>query len=450
MKKKTILFFIMCFTFINLFSLTEPEIPDNLDEADSGTISNPIHIANLGNLLWLSENENYWGDENTSYYFAQTNNIDAAETTEWNNGCGFDFIGYVDVSDLDNVIKKIFYGNYDGNNFTIDSLCIKPENTNHGAGGLFGYIMNSELKNIHLTNITIEYNNYNGTLAGVARESVIYNCSATGIVSGEKSSGLIGNLSNSTMNLCYSTVTIVMSSDFSGGLCGGMYGSQISNCYYYGIFREVFGGGGLSSVIMLNSTIENCYSVFLDSNNSNGGICYVFDTSEMDNCLWNSGISESEDMIVNYISGTISECDSHNSVEMKLQETYEEKGWDFTNIWDIDPNINDGYPFLKTVVANDGNIDSEIINYSRCYPNPFNPETTIEFSCEKSGNVTLVIYNLKGQEIKTLVNKELNIGQHSFIWNGKDSQGKPVASGIYFYRINTEKRTIINKMILLK
>jgi hypothetical protein len=87
------------------------------------------------------------------------------------------------------------------------------------------------------------------------------------------------------------------------------------------------------------------------------------------------------------------------------------------------------------------------------YPNPFNPETTIEYYLHKSGDVTLSLYDIKGNLIKRYVQGILNPGTHSVQWNGRNESGNRVASGIYFYRIEvkTEEKTFmdVKKMILL-
>jgi pyrrolidone-carboxylate peptidase len=85
------------------------------------------------------------------------------------------------------------------------------------------------------------------------------------------------------------------------------------------------------------------------------------------------------------------------------------------------------------------------------YPNPFNPTTTISFttlqSCPK---VEVMIYNLKGQTVKKIFRQNLPAGQHSIIWNGDDTQGNAVSSGVYFYQVKTQQRSEMNKMLLLK
>jgi len=85
------------------------------------------------------------------------------------------------------------------------------------------------------------------------------------------------------------------------------------------------------------------------------------------------------------------------------------------------------------------------------YPNPFNPTTTISFSSTMSTeNTELSIYNLKGQKVKQLVSDKFSAGQHSIVWNGNDDSGKPVSSGIYFYKLKSGNYERTRKMILLK
>ena len=84
------------------------------------------------------------------------------------------------------------------------------------------------------------------------------------------------------------------------------------------------------------------------------------------------------------------------------------------------------------------------------YPNPFNPETEISFSLPEMMEVSLTVYNILGQEVRTLVSGEMEAGTHTIYWNGRDNAGNSVASGIYFYRLNTESFGRTNKMVLMK
>ncbi len=90
------------------------------------------------------------------------------------------------------------------------------------------------------------------------------------------------------------------------------------------------------------------------------------------------------------------------------------------------------------------------------YPNPFNPATTIVFDIPQKMfdriemDTRLVVYDLLGREIRTLVDSKMLSGRHKIIWNGKNNHGLNVASGIYFYRLNTHEFMQTNKMILLR
>ncbi len=84
------------------------------------------------------------------------------------------------------------------------------------------------------------------------------------------------------------------------------------------------------------------------------------------------------------------------------------------------------------------------------YPNPFNPSTIISYALPKASLVKVVIYDITGREIKTLVNKEQTAGMHSVTWNGENNNGMMVSSGIYFYRISARLNVQVRKMILLK
>jgi gingipain R len=95
-------------------------------------------------------------------------------------------------------------------------------------------------------------------------------------------------------------------------------------------------------------------------------------------------------------------------------------------------------------------IETELIGN---YPNPFNPTTTISFniSNEQNEQAELAIYNLRGQKVKTfLINSSTDQPINSVTWNGEDDSGKPVSSGIYFYKLKSGNLRKIKKMLLMK
>jgi hypothetical protein len=98
----------------------------------------------------------------------------------------------------------------------------------------------------------------------------------------------------------------------------------------------------------------------------------------------------------------------------------------------------------------DEHIVADVNRLDGNYPNPFNPTTAISYSIAKQGDVTLKVYNTKGQLVKTLVNGVQTKGKHTVIWNGNDDNGRPVASGMYLYRMQSGKFSSTKKMMMLK
>ncbi len=88
---------------------------------------------------------------------------------------------------------------------------------------------------------------------------------------------------------------------------------------------------------------------------------------------------------------------------------------------------------------------------SQNYPNPFNPNTKVDFTVPKTANVKLVIYDIRGREIKTLINNQaLFPGKYTVDWNSVGNDGAMVSTGVYFYRMITENTAITKKMMLVK
>lgn len=85
------------------------------------------------------------------------------------------------------------------------------------------------------------------------------------------------------------------------------------------------------------------------------------------------------------------------------------------------------------------------------YPNPFNPSTTISFDLSYPQNISLIIYDILGREIARLVdNKYSSSGSYRIMWDGKENSGRIAPSGIYFYRLITDKQSLTKSMIFLK
>jgi len=84
------------------------------------------------------------------------------------------------------------------------------------------------------------------------------------------------------------------------------------------------------------------------------------------------------------------------------------------------------------------------------FPNPFNPNTNIRYSLKEAGKVKIEIYNMKGQKIKSYNQEHSSPGYYQISWDGRDENGRNVASGIYLYRLTTANYTSAKKMVLAK
>jgi hypothetical protein len=266
--------------------------------------------------------------------------------------------------------------------------------------------------------------------------------------------GLFGYLNNADIHNLGIVDSNVVGQENVGGLAGLSYNSQIRNCYVTG---SVSGSGSVGGLIggSNSSDIEYCYSTCMVNGDSQvGGLVGFNNERSVLSSFWNidtSGYTES--------GGGI----GLTSNEMRTLSTYLNSGWDFINeikngtndYWEMNFMQNNGYPYLIPQVVTSTEDDqsapeqpflSALIGN---YPNPFNPETTVIFTIAKSGNVDLSIYNLKGQRVRTLANRQFLTGEHSLIWNGTDDSGTSVGSGIYFYKLSINNLTVSTKKCIL-
>jgi len=136
--------------------------------------------------------------------------------------------------------------------------------------------------------------------------------------------------------------------------------------------------------------------------------------------------------------------------------------WEFTDLVNgddymagveavYDEGISD---LVEIAFTYDGTIAGDVIvaatKLHGNYPNPFNPVTNIAYSIKTAGKVTIEVYNIRGQLVKTLVNEVKETGAYTALWNGKDNSNKSVSSGVYFYKMKTQDYNSTRKMILMK
>ena len=445
--------------------------------AGDGTELNPYQISSLENLYWISQNSSEW-----SKYFIQTSDINAAETSTWYSGAGWISIGNISTN---------FTGNFDGQNFRIDSLFTNRSGTNYI--GLFGYVSGATITNLGITNSNIKGRYYVGSLTGTSLgastitncfssglataandyaggliglndgTSTISNCSSSDSVSGNNYvGGLIGrNQGSSIVENCFSTGNIDGGAN-SGGLIGysnhsiikksystgNVYGSfnlggligesestsSIENCYALGsVFGTDASVGGLVGFHYNGSTITNCYSIGKITGTSNVGGFIGRDLSgtSIINSFWDTETSELNDG-VGSVNPDPSGLSGNTTSEMKTESIYTNAAWDFTNVWQM---FSGNYPDLKS------------------NENPLLPVELTSFSADRNG----ASIKLSWETATEINNYGFEIERSSFIagsniysWNknatfflsGNSNSIKQyayidnqVTNGKYFYRL---------------
>ena len=122
-------------------------------------------------------------------------------------------------------------------------------------------------------------------------------------------------------------------------------------------------------------------------------------------------------------------------------------------------DYSDGTPVVTTITPEfeNGAVSLRIgqpipesFSVAQNYPNPFNPSTEISYALPEAGNVNVEIYNILGQQVKTLVNEFQDAGSYTVTWGGDDQTGSTVASGVYFYRVTAGQYKDVKKMVLMK
>jgi hypothetical protein len=125
----------------------------------------------------------------------------------------------------------------------------------------------------------------------------------------------------------------------------------------------------------------------------------------------------------------------------------------------VDPTFEKYFMYREVVLSNetavgiDKGLEKGVLTSYRLepnYPNPFNPETQIEYYLPTAENLTINVYNILGSKITTLFRGKQTAGSHTIAWNGTDELGNPVASGIYFYQMTAKNFSQTRKMMLLK
>ncbi len=336
------------------------------------------------------------------------------------------------------------------------------------VGGLIGagYVVEISYCFVDCTVSATE--SYAGGICAITNEAfVIEYCYVQGEISSSDFAGsIIGYCILSNIDSSGSNATINCSGDQSGGITGCMTYAIINCCYFLGNLNGTSHSGGIVG-FSADSDIKNCYVAGNITPSTASALSGTFNNYEyiarVRNCVWNTQTTG-----VNHAMGTNQEsaidCYGCTTAEMMQQSTYTNLGWDFVDetengtedYWDMSTDWNEGYPYIHDIWVYVDNDEEPTVppvfetTLSNAYPNPFNPSTTIAYSLSESGPVEISVYNIRGQRITKLIDERQPAGQHNVVWNGTDSRGKPVSSGIYFYRMTTPDRYIAKKMVMVK
>lgn len=141
------------------------------------------------------------------------------------------------------------------------------------------------------------------------------------------------------------------------------------------------------------------------------------------------------------------------SSDMSYSEILEENGqyqYYVTAIYDDEHESSASNMVEVDVDVSAEEIIPSVTSLRNIYPNPFNPQTNIAFSLAANNFVSIEIYNIRGQLVRTLVQAEYDAGYHQVIWNGKDDRDRQMASGIYFCIMQAENQRFVTKLVMIK
>jgi len=341
--------------------------PANWNDPNAGLIENPYQIATVENLRWMAEwNRNnrsfpdgtindegggWWVNPDIPVHFEITADIDVTGSSLWNNARGFRPIGHeLQPSD------SRFIGVLNGNGHTIYNLTIDADAIGTTHAGLFGLIINSEIRNLNLENVYIK-GNIAGGIAAEVINSIIENVSVTGTIEAlGVGGGIAGMMESSTISQCYTNVNV--SSEIAGGIAGIISASNIANCYATGKASGVGFEGGLVGMAIGGNIVNSYITSQLDMPRDpsavySGSIAgYVVNPANyiIRNNFWNeTAYSNITDFGYDNPSAVLTNNSSLTANEMQNAISFT-GGWNFTDVWNVCLH-NDGMPHLRVFHA---------------------------------------------------------------------------------------------------
>ncbi len=412
-----------------------------------GALDDETYTNSFNNGLWLNIDD-FLINDGIDYLLGSVDDFKKLLAFGQNPENSYRLTTDLDLSNSPDFYIPYFSGSFKGNGYVIENLNLNIGS--HVSIGLFGYVYDAEIKDIGVIGADVTGHLYVGSLAGICFYSTISNSYGRGSVKGSWliAGGLVGRSDSTTIEQSYFTGNVSAAWEVVGGLVGVSNDSTIENCYSMGNMESQAFTGGLAGYSS-NSSFSNCFSSGkVVGDFYTGGLIGYENHSTVKTSYYNLEISGQSDTGKGEPRTTAAMTYPYEA------ETYED--WDFSLIWcaDEDYSENDGYPYLKNISTA---VSEEYAQEMTCtitmviYPNPFNSSTTVRFSCTKEDELELVIYNVRGQRVKSVNNFESDKRECFFVWDSTDDNGIKVASGIYFVQTRangTELRKA--KMLLLK
>lgn len=320
---------------------------------------------------------------------------------------------------------------------------------------------------------TVLYANQAGGIAAVNLGSIEKTAYEGSLLNVENSTGgIVGTNIEGSITESYTTVATKKTGVF-GGIAGVFQYGIVENNYAQFDVRDSSSVGGIVGLYGISGILgatdkplsikynyafgeidsktefENFYKgiigqAFLNSEDSAQTSLIVNDN------YWNKELFGREDSLM----GFKIQAGERSTLEMKQEATFE--NWDFTSVWVIDesntfPYLKNNFPTNKPgegVATSNSTAERDLpykVSLSQNYPNPFNPSTSIGYALSNSSIVTLEVFNLLGQKVRTLVNNEAqSAGNYSIQFNAEG-----LSSGIYIYQLRLKGGGILSKRLTL-
>lgn len=305
-----------------------------------GSKENPYEVATAEQLNNVRKHLNM--------HFRQTENIDL-DAAPYNQETGWEPIG---------ISGNPFAGTYDGNGFTISNLFIDLQAKNENYVGLFGYADHAYIRNVRLLDVNVTGQYQVGGLAGeIGSDGAVTSCYATGQVAGDEDVGGLVGLNQGTITGCYASAT-VEGRLYVGGLAGENRHQVISSYATGDVTGNQYVGGLVGSnwgYKERSATITESYSTGAVKGRTIGatdlgGLVGEINYGSVQRSYWDT---ETSGKVIS------AGGEGRTTALMRNQATY--INWNFAAVWDISPDKNDGYPFLRGLAEVPGDPDADAV-----------------------------------------------------------------------------------------